>query len=107
MDLSTISIRPFTLSDVDDFFKWASDDEVTRYLRWNTILSKEKAFTYLKDVVIPHPFRWSVCLDNHSIGYVSVRPGSDNDKFRAHLSYAVASEYWGHGICTSALRKYQ
>ncbi|XP_050374234.1 uncharacterized protein LOC126791794 [Argentina anserina] len=34
MDSSKISLRPFKLSDADDFLKWASDDRVTRFLKW-------------------------------------------------------------------------
>ncbi|GAB4851065.1 hypothetical protein Ancab_030363 [Ancistrocladus abbreviatus] len=104
MDSSRISIRPFTLSDVDDFFKWASDDSVTRYLRWNTITSKQEALRYLKEVAIPHPWRRSICLDDCSIGYISIWPGSGDDRCRANVGYAVATEYWGQGICTAALK---
>ncbi|KAJ0093434.1 hypothetical protein Patl1_25345 [Pistacia atlantica] len=63
MEPSRISLRPFKLSDVDDFLKWASDDRVTRYLRWNTITSREEALNYLDKVAIPHPWRRSICLD--------------------------------------------
>lgn len=74
MDSSRLSLRPFKLSDVDDFLKWASDDRVTRYLRWDSITSREEALTYLEKVAIPHPWRRSICLDDRSIGYVSIRP---------------------------------
>ncbi|GMH29250.1 hypothetical protein Nepgr_031093 [Nepenthes gracilis] len=104
MDLPRISLRPFKLSDVDDFLRWASDDKVTKYLRWNTIISKEEALKYLEQVAIPHPWRRSICLDDRSIGYVGVRPGSGDDRCRAHLGYAVAAEQWGKGICTAALK---
>ncbi|XP_062108255.1 uncharacterized protein LOC133819104 [Humulus lupulus] len=104
MDSSRISLRPFKLSDADDFLKWVSDDRVTRYLRWNTITSKEEALTYIEKVAIPHPWRWTICLDDHSIGYVSVKPESGDDKCRAHLSYAVGEDYWGQCIVTMALK---
>ena len=47
---SRISVRPFKLSDVADFTSWAGDDRVTRYLRWNTITSREEAVKYLTEV---------------------------------------------------------
>ncbi|KAK1583824.1 hypothetical protein Q3G72_027275 [Acer saccharum] len=46
---SAITLRPFKLSDVDDFMIWAGDDQVMRHLRWNIFTSKEEAFTYIKD----------------------------------------------------------
>ncbi|MBA0768386.1 hypothetical protein Gotri_017188 [Gossypium trilobum] len=104
MDPSRISLRQFRLPDVDDFLKWASDDKVTRYLRWNTITSREEALSYLQKVAIPQTYRRSICLDDRSIGYVSIKPGSGNDKSRARLGYAVSAEYWGQGIATAALK---
>lgn len=102
---SRISIRPFKLSDADDFLKWASDDHVTRYLRWNTITSKEEALIYIQDVAIPHPWRHSICLDGCSIGYISVKPQQDGvDRHRAHVSYAIGSGHWGKGIVVAAMR---
>ncbi|KAJ8765829.1 hypothetical protein K2173_015745 [Erythroxylum novogranatense] len=104
MDPSRISLRPFKLSDVDDFLKWASDDKVTRYLRWNSITSREEALTYIEKVAIPHPWRRSICLDDHSIGYVSIFPEAGEDRCRAHVGYALATDYWGQGIVTAALK---
>ncbi|PON80031.1 FkbH domain containing protein [Parasponia andersonii] len=104
MDSSRISLRPFKLTDVDDFLKWASDDRVTRYLRWNTITSKEEAMAYVGKVAIPHPWRRTICLDDHSVGYVSIKPESGDDKCRAHVSYAVGADYWGQGIVTLAIK---
>lgn len=101
---SLISIRPFKLSDADDFLKWAADEKVTHYLRWNSIQSKEESLKYIQEVAIPHPWRQSICLDDHSIGYISVRPESGSDQHRAHLGYAVGSNYWGRGIVTKAMK---
>ncbi|KAF3457118.1 hypothetical protein FNV43_RR01775 [Rhamnella rubrinervis] len=104
MDFSRISLRPFKLSDVDEFLKWGGDDRVTRYLRWNTITSKEQALRYIEKVAMPHPWRRSICFDDRSIGYVSIKPESGDNKCRAYASYAVAAEYWGQGIVTVAMK---
>ena len=104
MESCRISLRPFKLSDVEDFMSWAGDDRVTRYVRWNTITSREEAFKYLKEVAIPHPWRRSICLDDRSIGYISVKPESGDDRCRAHTGYALGWEYWGQGIVTVALK---
>ncbi|XP_065859228.1 uncharacterized protein [Euphorbia lathyris] len=104
MDPSRIRLRPFKLSDVDDFLKWAIDDRVTRYLRWNSITTREEALQYLEKVAIPHPWRRSICFDDRSIGYISIWQYSGDDRCRAHLGYAVAADYWGKGIATVALK---
>ncbi|EYU41470.1 hypothetical protein ABFS82_07G033400 [Erythranthe guttata] len=104
MDSTRISLRPFKLSDADDFLAWASDDKVTRYLRWNTVTTIEEALIYVQKVAIPHPWRRSICLDDRSVGYISVRPESGDDRHRAHIGYAVGSDCWGLGIATAAVR---
>ncbi|KAL2469866.1 Acyl-CoA N-acyltransferases (NAT) superfamily protein [Abeliophyllum distichum] len=104
MESSRISLRPFKVSDADDFLKWASNDKVTHYLRWNSIQSREEALKYIQEIAIPHPWRQSICLDDHSIGYISVRPESGNDRHRAHIGYAVGSDHWRQGIVTKAMK---
>lgn len=104
MDPSRITLRPFELSDVDDFLSWASDGRVTRYLRWNTIETRDQALEYLRKSAIPHPWRRSICLDGRSIGYVSARPGLGDDRCRARISYALGHDHWGLGITPAALK---
>jgi RimJ/RimL family protein N-acetyltransferase len=59
----------------------------------------------LEEVAIPHPWRQSICTaDDRTIGYVSVKPESGNDRHRAHISYAVGFQYWGQGIATIAIK---
>jgi len=104
VDLSTITLRPFKMSDVDDFFLWAGDDEVTRNLRWKTCGSKEEALAFIRDVCIPHPWRRSICLDDCSIGFVSVYPWSGEEAHKADIGYAIGTSYWGQGIATKVLK---
>ncbi|KAM7274403.1 hypothetical protein ACFE04_029067 [Oxalis oulophora] len=104
---NTITLRPFKLTDVDDFFSWASDDQVTKNLRWNSLSSKEEALTFINDKCIPHPWYRSICIYDRSIGLVSVWPGSGDEEglgHRAVIGYALSAEYWGQGIATKAVR---
>ncbi|XP_071693968.1 uncharacterized protein [Rutidosis leptorrhynchoides] len=101
---SELTIRPFKLTDANDFLTWASDERVTEYLRWNIINDKETALKYLKEIAIPHPWRRSICWADKSIGYISVKPGTGPDHHRAHISYAISVEFWGRGITTAAVK---
>ncbi|CAN0887051.1 Uncharacterized N-acetyltransferase YoaA [Linum grandiflorum] len=89
MDRSRITLRPFKLSDADDFLKYAGDDRATQYMRWNSMTSREGALTHLETVTIPHPSSRSICL---------------GDRSKANAAYALAAEYWGQGIVTATLR---
>ncbi|GFZ22027.1 acyl-CoA N-acyltransferases (NAT) superfamily protein [Actinidia rufa] len=77
MDQTRISLRPFNLSDADDFFSR-----------------------------LPYPTRGagrSASTTGQS-GTFSIKPESGSDRHRAHVGYAVAAEYWGQGIVTVALK---
>ncbi|KAJ9682253.1 hypothetical protein PVL29_018234 [Vitis rotundifolia] len=104
MDSGRVTLRPFRVSDVDDFILWAGDDQVTRNIRMKTVTSKEEALTFIKDVCIPHPWRRSICIDDRSIGFVSVYRWSGNDICKADIAYAIAAKYWGQGITTKAVK---
>lgn len=104
VDPSRISLRPFKLTDVDDFLLWAGDDQVTQNLRWKTCDSKEEALTFIRDVCIPHPWRRSICIDDRSIGFVSVFPWSGDERCKADIGYAIGVKYWGQGIATNAVK---
>ncbi|XP_075508099.1 LOW QUALITY PROTEIN: uncharacterized protein LOC142544986 [Primulina tabacum] len=104
MDPSRITLRPFTPDDADDLLSWAGDDRVTRNLTWDTLTSKEEAITFIQQVCIPHPWRRCICIDNRSIGFVSVWPGSQDQRCRGDIGYAIGFEYWGQGIATIAVK---
>lgn len=107
MNLSRITLRPFELSDVDDFMLVVGDDRVTNYTRRKSFVSREQALCYIQDVCIPHPWTRSICIDNQTIGFISISPagsGDDDDRCRAEIGYALAANYWGQGICTQAVK---
>ncbi|XP_027351010.1 uncharacterized protein LOC113862051 [Abrus precatorius] len=104
MNLSSITLRPFKLSDVDDFMLVAGDDRVNCYTRRDTFVSREQALTFIRDVCMPHPWTRSISVEDKTIGYVSVTVGSDEAKCRAEIGYAIAAKYWGQGFGTKALK---
>ncbi|KAM0995043.1 hypothetical protein COP2_010739 [Malus domestica] len=104
-DLSRIALRPFRLSDADDVLSFGGDDQVTRVLRgFKTLTTKDEALNFIKNVCIPHPWRRSICIDDRSIGFVTMFPGSGDDRHKADMGYALAARYWGQGITAKAVR---
>ena len=99
-----IKLRPYQLSDVDDFMEWACDDQVIRRSRLRYYTSREDALDYLREVAIPHPWYRAICLEDRPIGFICVKPGSDNEICRGHISYALGSKYWNRGITTMAVK---
>ncbi|XP_030534900.1 uncharacterized N-acetyltransferase p20-like [Rhodamnia argentea] len=103
-DPSAVSLRPFGLSDADDFLSFAGDDQVTRFGRWETLTSIEEALAAIRDVCIPHPWRRAVCVGDRCVGFVSAWPGSGDDRCRADFGYGLARDWWGKGVATRAVR---
>ncbi|XVF28815.1 hypothetical protein REPUB_Repub15cG0064300 [Reevesia pubescens] len=99
-----MTLRPYELSDVDDFMKWSCDNEVISRTRLRHFTSREDALSYLKEVVIPRSWCHALCLDGKPIGFIAFKPGSGNDRCRGLISYALRSKYWGKGIVTKAVK---
>lgn len=101
---NSITLRPFDLSDVDDFMVWATDDRVSRFCSWDTYTNREDVLNYMKAVVLPHPWFRAICIEGRPIGAISIAPGSHSDRCRGELGYVLSSEYWGQGVATVAVK---
>lgn len=99
-----ISLRPISLSDVDDFMVWATDDKVSKFCIWDTYTTKDQAVDYIKNQAIPHPWLRVICLENQAIGSITVTPSSGQESCRGELGYVLAHNYWGRGIATRAVQ---
>ncbi|XP_021852759.1 uncharacterized protein [Spinacia oleracea] len=105
LDHSNLSIRPLDpATDVDDLMVWVSDDQVTQFCRWDTYTSRDQAIEYINKFVLTHPYYRVICLNNRAIGAISVTCNTGNDKCRGELGYVLASEYWGRGVATWAVK---
>lgn len=103
-----ISLRDYTLADIDRLVLLANNENVSRYLvdtfpfpyteqdaRW-WIETGSKEFDSITRVIV---------CDNEFVGSVGITPATG---WRAHVSeigYWVAERYWGRGIATAALRE--
>ncbi|KAI3469591.1 hypothetical protein Pfo_026254 [Paulownia fortunei] len=101
---SDITLRPLDISDADDFVQWYSDEKVSKFCSWDAFTSKEAAIEYVVSTVIPQPWQKAICLSGRPVGSISVTPFAGIDKCRAELGYVVASDYWGKGIATRAVK---
>ncbi|GFY85053.1 acyl-CoA N-acyltransferases (NAT) superfamily protein [Actinidia rufa] len=103
-EISEITLRPFNLSDIDDFMEWATDEKVSHFCIWDTYNSREQAMGFIKYLAIPHPWLRVICLGEKAIGSISVTPGSGIGEKKGELGYALNSKYWGKGIATRAVK---
>ncbi|CAL1396665.1 unnamed protein product [Linum trigynum] len=103
-NLPQITLRPLGVADVDDFMVWAMDARVARFCTWEPYTSREDGLNYIQNTVVPHPWFKAICLNGRPIGAISVTENSGGDACRGELGYVLASEYWGKGITTTAVK---
>ncbi|CAO2838806.1 unnamed protein product [Amaranthus hypochondriacus] len=106
-----ITLRPYQISDIDEFMQWACNSQVLQYIYmqfWiNPNSTREDVLSYFEKRVITHPWHKAICLQGRAIGFVAIERQAGKhglDRGRAQLSYALGREYWGRGIATIAVR---
>ncbi|MDR3552862.1 MAG: GNAT family N-acetyltransferase [Clostridia bacterium] len=104
-------LRKFELSDAQAMFNnWASDSEVTRFLRWDAHQSVNVTREVLRGWVGNYGeghdyFHWVIVLRETGlpVGAISLLNVSRRDQC-AEVGYCLGRRYWGRGIMTEALR---
>lgn len=102
IDKSRVTLRGFNTDDLAGFLGWATDDEVTKWLMWDSYTSEQDALNYLQDVAIPHPWIKAICVDGEAAGSMQVEPGTGYDACRGVMGYCLARNYWGMGVAIIA-----
>jgi [ribosomal protein S5]-alanine N-acetyltransferase len=100
-----ILLRKFDRNDVDAFYTWASDPEVTQHMTWETYSTKEEAENFLIEVVEGHPWFRAICFEGKVVGSITLTPGKGIYACRADMGYVLAKDFWGKGIATAAVIK--
>lgn len=98
-----VQLRNFCPADLEDFYEWASDEEVTKFMTWEAFKSKETLREFLLKVVIPQPWFKAICFRGKPIGHVMLKQGTNIHNCRAEMGYAIARRYWGMGFTTEAV----
>lgn len=104
-----INIRSLLISDAKAIFNnWASDDEVTKYMRWDS----HKSVNDTKNWIINSNEKSSsgkhfdfllVYKENgESFGSVSLHHNDEYNMFE--VSYILMKKYWNYGLATEAVK---
>lgn len=100
----TIVLKTFTSADLDDFMEWATDNEVTKYMMWNSYTSRNEAEIFFKNVIEKHPWFKTICIGEKVIGSITLDKGKGIHGCKAELGYVIARKYWGNGFATQAIK---
>ena len=103
-------LRKFTKNDIDDLYEYASDNEVTQFLSWDTYKSINMAVDYIENVLLKYSKNeiapWGIeWIENSkligSIDFVKY----DEKNFSAEIGYVLNKKYWNKGIMTEVLKE--
>ena len=110
LETERLILRRITLDDVDDMFLYGSNEEVSKYVTWNThkTLSETKEFInfvlnkYEKNQVAP----WGIEYKENgkfigTIDFVWIQPKQKS----AEIGYVISQEYWGNGLAAEAAKE--
>ncbi|HML46149.1 MAG TPA: GNAT family N-acetyltransferase [Clostridia bacterium] len=109
IETQRLVLRPLAPEDADAMYhNFASDAEVSRFMRWTPYQSVEETKRDLMEIAASYAsnqtYRWGVCLrDGTLIGTVGVS-GMDERDERAEIAYCLGRAYWGQGYAAEAIR---
>lgn len=111
LETDRLILRKFEITDANNMYNnWASDDLVTKYLRWPTHSSIDVTSNVLNMWVNDNErldnYQWAIVLKeiNEPIG--SIGAVDMNEKLdMIHIGYAIGRKWWGKGITAEALNK--
>ncbi len=105
-----LRIRLFKESDANDLFEYCSDEQVTRYLPFETYINITEAIDRIKFCLegyktIDKPILWAIEYKENGkqIGSIDFVHWYEQDKV-AEIGYALNKKYWNMGIMTEALQ---
>jgi|LSQX01.1.fsa_nt_gb ribosomal-protein-alanine N-acetyltransferase len=111
IETKNLRLRRFTSHDATAMYhNWASDDKVTKFLRWPTHHSVEVTQAILNEWIGFYEnkayYQWAIVLKaygNEPIGTISV-VDLDEKLNRVQIGYCLGSRWWNQGIMTEAFR---
>jgi len=110
LETDRLLLRKMSLSDVENFFEYASDPEVAKHTTWQAHESIEDTKCFLNSVMDQYKNRqvapWGVIHkeDKKLIGTCGFVYW-DLHNNRAEIAYALSRKYWRKGYMTKAVRE--
>ena len=97
------------MNDLEDFYGYASNDRITKYLTWNPHQSKDESQKILENIFTKYDnktFRWAIILkkENKLIGSIDVVNLNIADELM-EIGYALNVNYHNNGFMTEAFKE--
>lgn len=110
IETQRLIIRTFKSTDVQDLYEYCSDEEVTRYVTFDTYTSIEDANKRIEFLIknyheLTQPITWAIEYKQNGkvIGSIDYVKWSTKNK-SGEIGYILNKKYWNKGIMTEALK---
>lgn len=111
LETERLILRRFEITDADDMFEnYASSDNVTKYMTWETHKDIDATKEYLQSLTKSYSdskvFDWAIELksENKVIGSIGAKKPDENLS-KIEIGYCIGEKWWNHGIVTEALKE--
>lgn len=108
LDTSRLYLRPLTLHDVEDVYKYAKDLRVSQYVTWEAHKTQEDTANFIQNFAFKKyaegeldPYGIVLKEEERVIGTIGCSWYRKKDSIMS-IGYALAYEYWGKGLITEA-----
>lgn len=103
LESERLKLRQFSINDVEDVFLYAKDDDVTKYLTWESHTELSQTKKVVKEFYMNDEGIYAIELkDEHKcIGCIDLRIDHENNK--GSFGYVLNKSYWGKGYMPEAL----
>ncbi|MDM5227329.1 GNAT family protein [Cytobacillus sp. NJ13] len=105
IETERLILRKVTLDDTEDMYLYASDEEVTKSVTWDTHSSLTDTIEFINKFLPQYDAPWGIELKENgkfigTVHFVWWQPEHDS----AEIGYVLSKEYWGKGLITEAAR---
>jgi len=103
-------LRKLRMEDAQDYFTFAGDPRVTRYLRWGPHASLQETQSYLQSVLEGYrqgtdgPWGIELVEEGRLVGSIHLMDLDPSD-LKADVGVVVNAQYWRRGIGSEALQR--
>lgn len=105
-------LRRYRLEDAAAMYEnWASDEEVTKFLRWKPHSSCEETQKVLEDWINHYSedncYNWAIVLKENGdepIGNIAV-VNMNEETSTMHIGYCIGRKWWHQGITSEAMKE--
>lgn len=105
MENQTINLIDLTNDDWELVYRLASNSQVARYMRFETMTQAAQAQDLLKEYLKPCNKGFRICLDGtENVGIAVLKKGEERED-EYDLSFYSFPEYWSRGYNTDVVRQ--